>query len=471
MATAKFFGTQFFKTSDEKQDKQIIYKFSSKKDLEVWKNSDMTPYVPGGVDKKYSRQAQTAKQAEKAVKAGAKDVEFKSSDFAISGAHAHIKHTDPKNRDHFGVVVRFENKKQLAEFQKRNASYYKDNLRSLKNTDNRVIAANVNGATLNFTNDKRFDSQVKMALASYHKLDPSRNHLAMISQKGDKDGKGKYAKPEVYSFDTKSYRDYFVNKINGANKLPIVASKLQNFHPIAVDKATKDMILQGTLSDHFQHKDEYLSINNSNHKSLSSVASKQMISQKEFDKQAQAGDKDFTSKDLRGVDFRGHNLKGMDFSNSSFQGQKLDGLDFTNVKATRADFSKTSLNGTKFDGAALQNASFKNANAKIAAVSFKSADLSNADMKYMDVPKADMRDSMLTRANMYKSNMKEAATLGAKVGGTEMNFTNLEGAKMDNNFAGYKGTSFTGANLKGTSLENTPLAQPQKQTQAAAKSM
>jgi len=465
-----YFGTQAFSTSDPKKDKKIVYSFQSNKDRDIWLQADMSPFAPGGIDKKHHRSAVNAKQADKLMKEGAQAKDFKSQkDFVIAGSYGHIKHPDPKYKDNFGVVIRFDNTKQLAEFSKRNADYYKDDngkptFSTLKNTDKRVVAANVNGAALKFTDDKQFDSRVKMALKAYPQLDPSRNHLVMISQKKD------FSKPELYSFNSKSYRDYFVDKINGKKSLPIVAGKMANFHPIAIDHATKGKILSGTLSEHFQHKDQYLSMNNANDKALSSVASKEMISQKDFSERANAGVKDFTSKDLRGIDFSGINLKGMDFSNSSFAGQNLDGVDFSNTTAKGADFSKTSLNGAKFDKAILRESNFKNATAKTAAVSFNASDLVSADMKYMDTPKSDLRDSKLVRANLYKSNLKDAATVGANLNGTGLNACNLEGAKMDQNMGAYKGASFTGANLKGTALESSPLNAPKKD-QGAAKAM
>ncbi|MBU2647745.1 pentapeptide repeat-containing protein [bacterium] len=457
-----YYGVQNFKSSKDGQDKKSVYEFSAQKDFDIWMQSDMTQYVPGGVDKQYSRQKISEKEALKAKEAGTQFTKFAPyKPFDNSGAYLHIKHPDPKHADNFGIVVRFDDKKQLSEFMGRNKDYYGENAKELKNTDRRVVSGNVNGAVLKFSNDKQFDSTVKMACKSYPQLDPSRNHLAMISQRDT------HKAPEVYSFDTKSYRDYFVSKINSKKDLPIVAGKLANFHPIAIDHATKGKILSGNLSEHFAHKDQYLSLNNSSHHSLSSVASKEVISQKDFSDAIKAGQKDFTSKDLRGIDLSGHSLKGLDFSNSSFAGQNLDGLDFSKITAHGADFSKCTLNGTRFDGALLQAASFKNTNGNKVPVSFKGADLSTADMKYMNMPEADLADTKMVRTNFYKSNLPGSSLLGAKTDGAEFNSVNLANSKLDSNLANHAGASFQGAYLKGTALENSPLNKPQPAQQAA----
>lgn len=482
---ADFFGTQSFKTADPDKDKQVIYKFSSKKDQQIWMQADMSQYSPTPVDKAYQRQSVTKAAAKKAVEKGAEEKEFKTKDdFSISGAYLHIKHMDDKYQHHFGVVVKFESDQQLKGFMERNGSYYGENAVKLKTSDPRVIAANVNGAAMLHNSndtDHAFDTRVKMALSVYPQLDPSKHHLVMISQKGDekKDVKP-FSKPEVYSFSTKSFRDFFVSRINGAKSLPIRSDKLANFHPIAIDHAIKGKMLEGTLSEHFQHKDQYLSMHNASDKRLP-AASKQTISQDVFIKSIQDGNKDFSSLDLRAVNFKeaalrfnldksnNSSFKGFDFSNSSFSGSNLNAVNFSGITAKGADFSKCDIAGSKFDGADISASSFRNAANKGTAASFKAANLNNADFKYAQLPASDLRDANLIRANFYKSNLKEAIVVGAKLNGTEFNQANMENAHMDKSLSSYKGTAFMGTNLKGTGLEDK-LGKAKEQ-QPAAKAM
>ncbi|MBU2645535.1 pentapeptide repeat-containing protein [bacterium] len=482
---AKFFGTQSFKTSDPDKDKQVIYKFTSKKDQQIWMQADMSPYSPTPVDKTYQRQSVTRAAANKAVEKGAEEKEFKTKDdFTISGAYLHIKHMDDKYQHHFGVVARFENDQQLKGFMERNASYYGENAQTLKTSDPRVVAANVNGAAMLYNPneaDNAFDTRVKMALSVYPQLDPSKHHLVMISQKGDekKDVKP-FSKPELYSFSTKSYRDFFVSRINGAKNLPIRADKLANFHPIAIDHAIKGKMLEGTLNEHFQHKDQYLSMHNASEKRLP-AASRQTINQDEFIKSIQDGNRDFSSLDLRAINFKevalrfnldklnNSSFKGFDFSNASFSGNNLNSVNFSGITAKGADFSKCDIAGSKFDGADISESSFRNASAKVAPASFKAANLNNSDFKYAQIPASDLRDANLVRANFYKSNLKESITVGAKLNGAEFNQANMENAHMDKSLSSYKGTAFVGTNLKGTGLEDK--LGTVKEQQPAAKAM
>lgn len=454
---ARYFGVQSFKTSDEQKDKKVIYEFTSKKDFDLWQKSDMMQFVPGGIDDVYKRSKLSEKQAMQAEKSGELVTEFKPfKEIDMKGAFLHIKHPNPEHKDNFGVVIRFDDKRMLDNFLKRQGDYYKDNAVRLKNKDPRQIAATVNGAFMKFQHDKQFDASVKMACKNFNQLDPTRNHLAMISQKD-------WSKPEVYSFSAKSLRDHFVKKVNSSGKLPIKAGKLKNFHPIAIDHAAKGKILTGTLNDHFKHMSEYLAMNNASEVSKMAVSNKKMISQPEFDKALSEGKKDFKNLDMRSVDLNGHSLTGMDFSGSTFAGQNLDGIKFDGAKANRADFKKCSLNGTSFVQADLQGADFKNSQAPSASVNFKGSNLAEADMKYMKVPGADMEAANLVRSNFYKSELKGANLLNVKDQGAQFNHANMEGAKIDGNQHKHKGASFTGVNLKGTSLEQTPLNQVKQQ--------
>ena len=454
---ARIFGIQSFKTSEEEKDKRVIYEFSSKRDFDLWQKSDMMQFKSGQVDKAHTRQSLLEKKALAAEKSGEKITRFESfKGKDDQAAFIHIKHPDPKYQDNFGVVVRFDDARMMAGFLERNADYYKGNIAKLKKTDTRAIAAQVNGAFLKYDLDKRTDSLVKMACKNFNQLDPARNHLAMVTQKD-------WSKPEVYAFDTKSFRDYFVKKINTSEKLPIKAGKLQNFHPIAIDHAAKGKILKGTLNDHFKHMSEYLAMNNASDISKLASANKKMISQPEFDKAISEGKKEFKNLDMRSVNLNGQTLNGMDFSGSTFAGQNLDGIKFDGARAAGADFKKCSLNGASFVQADLQGADFKNTFAPSAQVNFKGSNLAEADMKYMKAPGADLESANLVRSNLYKAELKGANLLGVKDQGAQFNHANLEGAKIDGNQHKHKGASFTGVNLKGTSLEQTPLNQPMQQ--------
>jgi uncharacterized protein YjbI with pentapeptide repeats len=454
---ARIFGEQSFKTNDEEKDKRVIYEFASKQDFDLWQKSDMMQFTPGGIDDAFKRQKLSEKEAKKAEKAGGQVTEFKPfKEIDMKGSYLHIKHPDPKHEKNFGVVIRFDDKKMLDNFLKRNGDYYKDNAKRLKSGDKRQVAATVNGAFLKYQHDKQFDATVKMACKNYNQLDPSRNHLAMVSQKD-------WSKPEVYSFSTKSFRDHFVQRVNQSEKLPIKAGKLKNFHPIAIDHAAKGKILTGTLNDHFKHMSEYLAMNNASDISKTAVSNKKLVSQPEFDKALSEGKKEFKNLDMRSVNLNGHSLSGMDFSGSTFAGQNLDGIKFDGAKAAGADFKKCSLNGTSFVQTDLKGADFKNSFALSAKVNFKGSNLAEADLKYMKAPGADLESANLVRSNLYKAELKGANLLGVKDQGAQFNHANMEGAKIDGNQHKHKGASFTGVNLKGTSLEQTPLNQVKQQ--------
>jgi uncharacterized protein YjbI with pentapeptide repeats len=457
---ARYFGVQSFKTSNEEKDVRIFYQFGSKKDLVIWLKSDMSQFTAEQIEPSYQRQKISRKQAKKAEKSGEKFFEFKPfKQTDLKGQFLHIKHPEPKYDKNFGVVIRFDDKRMLNNFLKRHRDYYKGNAKRLKASDSRVVAATVNGAFMKFKHDKQFDTSLKMALKNFNQLDPSRNHLALISQKD-------WSEPEVYSFTKKSARDHFVdNRAITYGMLPIKASKLNNFHPIAIDHAAKGKILTGNWGDHFNHMGEYLDRNNPDKISKPFVSNKKLITQMDYDKSIGEGKKDFKNLDMRSVDLNGHSLTGMDFSGSTFAGQNLDGVKFDGVKAAGADFKKCSLNGTSFVQADLQGADFKNSSATQQPTNFHGANLSQAGFKYCDLPGADFKSAILAESNFLISNLEVADLSGAILDKANFTGVSLQGAKID-----LKSTSrlpnFKAANLKGTTLENTRHHRPQTQQSA-----
>ena len=485
---AKYFGKQSFVSKDKTST--TFYAFVKKEEFDDWLKSDIKAFDSGA--KKSQRRLKTTEKAFfKHLESGGSYKAFEprptkeelakkfpdmkvthfdsNNSFSIKKpdqgtSFIHISHPDYKKD--FGVVIQFKNDTLKADFLKQHGAEYKGNIKELQATDPRVITAAAHRLFLKHKEkDPDFNITLKSALKNYPQLNPANKHLAVIFQKD-------FSIPEVYSFEIKPFRDKFVatlkNKAKNEN-LPIITGKLANFHPIAIDRATKGLILEGNLTDHFRHMKEYLSHHNSKDfkpdtkmEKMTTQSFKESLMNQIPDAPEPLSVPVFKNKDLRSVDFNDSELKGdirrICFENCSFKGKDLTGVDFRFSVGSKNDFSGTNLSKSGFGDTQFKNCDFKNSHSKDGPADFSNSKLMECDFKYSNHKGIEFSDSKISRSNFYKSELSGGNFERSSLSGSDFNQTNLSKARFDSiAMSKIDGTTFKGANLKNTSLSGSKL--------------
>lgn len=158
--------------------------------------------------------------------------------------------------------------------------------------------------------------------------------------------------------------------------------------------------------------------------------------------------------DLRGVDFKGANLRwarlnGTDLRGANLSAAILDSAWLLNANLENANLTGASLFSTQMQGANLKNAILKGA--RIVA-NMERADLTGAMLQEADMA-ADMKNQSmgLMRAILRLATLDDADFSGVKAARVDAEFASFRGAILD-------GADFSGAELAGADLTDASVA-------------
>ncbi|MBU2647744.1 hypothetical protein KKI24_23755 [bacterium] len=143
---------------------------------------------------------------------------------------------------YIGIVLRFQTRKERKVF----AGFFKDifgEMSSLNNTSPLLRAAKANGLIINVSDDSPFlPIQLAYAFENYTDLDPAANFLALVCRSD-------WSCPRLFSFLSKSSRDFFINEIKGIKLSPLFVFSVPNFHPIAIIESMKGPVSKYSIKE------------------------------------------------------------------------------------------------------------------------------------------------------------------------------------------------------------------------------
>ncbi len=157
------------------------------------------------------------------------------------------------------------------------------------------------------------------------------------------------------------------------------------------------------------------------------------LNTKEFLKEYNAGRKDFSNCDLRGLNIFPCDLSGIIFNGANLSNSSLNGCIFKNAQFACTDLSSSSLIGTNFQNAEMD-----------------SVNLADSDLREANLDGANIDAGILNRANLNKASLNK----------TRLNNALLQGVSFEsaclNNALLFEADLYA-ANLQGSSLERAFL--------------
>lgn len=148
------------------------------------------------------------------------------------------------------------------------------------------------------------------------------------------------------------------------------------------------------------------------------------LNTKEFLKEYNAGRKDFSNCDLRGLNLKPCDLSAIIFNGANLSNSSLNGCIFKNAQFACADLSSSSLIGTNFQNAEmdsvnladsdLREANLDEANidagilnrANLNKASLNKTRLNHALLQYVSFEMACLNNALLFKADLYKANLE-----------------------------------------------------------------
>jgi len=132
----------------------------------------------------------------------------------------------------------------------------------------------------------------------------------------------------------------------------------------------------------------------------------------------QAGEKNFTNANLRGVIITSNTLVAINLSWAKLSGSNLWETNLSYADLTAADFTNADLSLTNLSGTTLTMCNLNRAN------------LSQANLKESNLYRACLKDADLTQADLTGANLTLADLTGANLSQAKLTLANLEGAKV-----------------------------------------
>lgn len=246
-----YWGKQTF--DSEKGEVTKFYRFDKKIEYEYWKLSDIEQFRKNKV-KHLERKTPTEKEVKDFFASkGELSEKMTLSSIKLNKSYLHIKDPRYKTDRRFGIVVAFEDKKEMQAFIKENEERFPKLMTPIKKAnDKRIICANANGLAMMHRRSKDNEVFVKaigLAFKHYQQLDPTTNHFAFVS-------KSDFSHPQIIHFSCKRKRDLFTQA--GRNsKYNTIVRNIGNFNPIVIQQVGLEITQKGNLKEHLQFLKKY----------------------------------------------------------------------------------------------------------------------------------------------------------------------------------------------------------------------
>jgi uncharacterized protein YjbI with pentapeptide repeats len=197
----------------------------------------------------------------------------------------------------------------------------------------------------------------------------------------------------------------------------------------------------------------------------------------------EAGDLDFSKRDLAGASFRGGRLRDISFAAANLQRANLSGLelwsggDFSSADLAGADLRKSHISSAKFSAANLSGADLRHASL---SGDFTGADLTGAKASHAGFPdnlyapnsfvsfvrvkarglvanQSFFANPDFTDADLSGADFRRASLWSPQFIGTDLRRANFAGASLLRSFDGQVAASLARADLTGTLLQGADL--------------
>ncbi len=162
------------------------------------------------------------------------------------------------------------------------------------------------------------------------------------------------------------------------------------------------------------------------------------LNTKEFLKEYNAGRKDFSNCDLRGLNIFPCDLSGIIFNGANLSNSSLNGCIFKNAQFACTDLSSSSLIGTNFQNAEMDSVNLADSNlreanldganidagilnrANLNKASLNKTRLNHALLQYVSFEMACLNNALLFKADLYKANLEGSFLEGAFLEGANL---------------------------------------------------